>query len=173
MTVKLLAGIGLFTIIMSGLFFVNLNSEDSIPVVYAISEATATNGTPSIESPVPPYSYLQDGFLKVDISNESPMYPGFGNGLGKDTVYVFENVFTIENNESETGESEICVTVTSDSAKIGVFEGNFEGSWSQSISVSLLANETAYIGMHIDTHNLTLGDYNSAITIQAVGGSCE
>ncbi|WP_461864860.1 DUF1102 domain-containing protein [Thermococcus sp.] len=173
MTIKLLAGIGLFTIIMSGLFFANLNSEHSIPVVYAISESEATNGTGSIESPVPPYSYLQDGFLKVDISNESPMYPGFGKGLGKDTVYVFEDVFTVKNNESETGESVICVTVTSNSDNIGVFEGNFKGSWNQSISITLLANETAYIGMHINTHNLTLGDYNTAITIEAFGGSCE
>ncbi|WP_461865320.1 DUF1102 domain-containing protein [Thermococcus sp.] len=169
MITKAIISIGLF-IIMTGVILTSLNSEDNIPVVYAVPNAN--NTTITLESPVPPYSYLQDGFLKVEISNKSPMYPGFGKGLSKDTIYVFEKVFKIENNVSETGEAEICVTIVSNSENIGLFEGSFEGSWKQDISVSLLANETVYIGMRVDTHNLTLGNYESAISIQAVGGSC-
>ncbi len=169
MITKAIIGIGLF-IVVTGIIFTTSNSGEPIPIVYAVPGAN--NTTITVESPASPYSYLQDGFLKVEISNKSPMYPGFGEGLSKDTIYVFEGVFKIENNVSETGESEICVTIISNSANIGFFEGEFEGSWKQDISVSLSANETAYIGMHIDTHNLTLGDYEGVISIQAVGGSC-
>jgi len=140
-----------------------------IPVVLAVDD----NASVSIENPLPPYAYLSGGYLKIDISNQSPLYPDFGEGLSLDTVYVFNDVFEIYNNETETGQSVICVSVTSPTPVIGLFVSPYTGTWSQSIEFEVLANQSVKVGMRFDTAGLSLGDYNQHITIQAFGGSCE
>ncbi|WP_234394310.1 DUF1102 domain-containing protein [Thermococcus piezophilus] len=57
-------------------------------------------------------------------------------------MYIFEDAFLIENNQSETSYYKICVRISSDSAKIGFFTDSFDGSWSQVIEAILLANES-------------------------------
>lgn len=140
-----------------------------IPVVLAVED----NASVSIENPLPPYAFLSNGYLKIDISNQSPLYPGFGEGLSPDTVYVFNDVFEIYNNETETGQSVICVSVTSPTPVIGLFVSPYTGTWSQSIEFEVLANQSVKVGMRFDTAGLSLGDYNQNITIQAFGGPCE
>ncbi len=140
-----------------------------IPVVLAVQDA---NASVSIENPLPPYAYLSNGYLKIDISNKSPLYPGFGEGLSSDTVYVFNDVFEIYNNQSETGESVICVTISSPTSVIGFFMSPYDGNWSQSIEFEVHENQSVQVGMRFDTRGLSLGDYTQSITIQAFGGSC-
>ncbi|AIF70245.1 hypothetical protein PAP_09335 [Palaeococcus pacificus DY20341] len=164
--------ISYIVIVLVVLFFSSLGwyVERPIPVVYAVPD-NASNF--SIENPLPPYSYLSNGVLKVEISNESPFYPGFGEGLSSNSTYVFEEVFEIKNNESETGFSEICVRVNSTSSNIAFFKGDYAGFWAQSIEFTVLADESVKVGIRFDTHGLPLGDYNQVITIEAFGGSCE
>ena len=140
-----------------------------IPVVLAVDD----NVTVPIENPLPPYAYLSEGYLKIDITNQNPLYPGFGEGLSPDSVYVFDSVFEIYNNESETGFSEICVTITSPTSVVGLFVSPYTGSWSQTIEFTVPANQSVQVGMRFDTNSLPLGDYNQNITIQAFGGPCE
>ncbi|KPU63318.1 hypothetical protein EP1X_02955 [Thermococcus sp. EP1] len=140
-----------------------------IPVVLAVDN----NGSPSIETPLPPYAYLSEGYLKIDISNQSPLYPGFGEGLSLNSIYVFDSVFEIYNNESETGFSEICITINSPTLTIGLFVTPYNNTWSQSIEFTVLANQTVQVGMRFNTIGLSLGNYDQNITIQAFGGPCE
>jgi len=139
-----------------------------IPVVLAVDDSVSA----PIETPLPPYAYLSGGYLKVDISNQSPIYPGFGEGLSPDTVYVFNDVFEIYNNETETGESVICVNITSPTPVIELFVSPYNNIWSQSIEFEVLANQSVKVGMRFNTTGLLLGDYNQHITIRAFGGSC-
>jgi len=139
-----------------------------IPVVLAVDD----NVSVPIENPLPPYAYLSNGHLKIDISNQSPLHPGFGEGLSPDTVYVFNDVFEIYNNETETGESVICVTISSPTPVIGLFMSPYDGNWSQSIEFEVPANQSVQVGMRFDTTGLSLGYYDQNITIQAFGGSC-
>ncbi|RLF88801.1 hypothetical protein DRN43_05070 [Thermococci archaeon] len=158
-----------FAIIMLAVLFFSVGLyKKPIPVVYALDD-----GYFSIENPLPPYAYLSDGFLKVEISNQSPFYPGYGEGLSPDSIYVFESVFEIENNETETGFGEICVKISSASSNIAFFEGGYTGFWAQSIEFTVLANQSVRVGMRFDTHGMALGDHTQEITIQAFGGSCE
>ncbi|RLF80459.1 hypothetical protein DRN44_07230 [Thermococci archaeon] len=140
-----------------------------IPVVLAVDD----NASVSIENPLPPYAYLSGGYLKIDISNQSPLYPGFGEGLSPNSVYVFDDVFEIYNNETETEQSVICVSITSPTSAIGLFVSPYNDTWSQSIKFEVQANQSVRVGMRFDTTGLPLGDYNQNITIQAFGGSCK
>ena len=140
-----------------------------IPVVLAVDD----NVPVPIENPLPPYAYLSEGYLTIDITNQHPLYPGFGEGLSPDSVYVFDSVFEIYNNESETGFSEICVTITSPTSVVGLFVSPYTGSWSKTIEFTVPANQSVQVGMRFDMNSLPLGDYNQNITIQAFGGPCE
>ncbi|NJD98978.1 DUF1102 domain-containing protein [Thermococcus sp. LS1] len=165
-TIKIGTSIGIIIVLLIGVW--ELYSSDPLTVVYATPE----NGTLSIENPVPPYAYSDNGILVIDISPDSPFYPGYGDGLSVNSTYVFDNVFIIENNQSQTGYSEICVRVSSEAQKVGFFVGNFEGNWSDIVEVTLQANESVGIGVRIDTHGLQLGDYSEGMSIEAWGGSC-
>ncbi|ASJ15437.1 DUF1102 domain-containing protein [Thermococcus radiotolerans] len=163
---KIVTGIGIMIILLIGVW--GIYPPDPLTVVYATPE----EGNPSVENPLPPYAYLENEVLVVDISSNNPFYPGEGDGLSVNTTYVFEGVFTIENNQSETGYDEICVRISSKTPKIGFFVDDFEGSWSEVIEVTLQADENVNIGVWVDTHGLPLGDYSESITIEAWGGSC-
>lgn len=166
---KVSTGIGIMIILLIGLW--GLYPPRPLTVVYASVEDG--NGQFSIESPLPPYSYLSnEGVLVVDISQDSPFYPGYGDGLSVNSTYVFERVFVIENNESLTGEAEICVRITSEAPTLGFFTGSFDGSWGNVVEVSILAGESVEIGARIDSHGLSLGDYTEDFTIEAWGGGC-
>ncbi|WP_148882846.1 DUF1102 domain-containing protein [Thermococcus aciditolerans] len=163
---EVIAGIGIMIILIIGV--AGFHSSGSITVVYATPDGEEF----SVDSPVPPYSYLDNGILVVDISPDSPFYPGDGDGLSVNSTYVFDGVFMIKNNQSETGYETICVRISSDSSNLGFFEGAFGGSWADVVEVTLGADESAEIGMMVNTTGLQLGDYLSEITIEAWGGSC-
>lgn len=161
-----------FAIIMLAVLFFSVGFyKEPIPVVYALADAN--NAYLSIENPLPPYAYLSDGFLRVDISNQSPFYPGYGEGLSPNTIYVFEGVFEIYNNESETGFGEICVKISSNSSHLAFFEGSYTGFRAQDIEFTVPANQSVPVGVYFNTTGLPLGDYTQGMTIQAFGGSCE
>ncbi len=165
---KIMTGVGLAILLIIGIG--TIYPGDAIPVVvYGVPDGA---GIP-IETPLPPYAYLSDGFLRVEISDQSPLYPGYGKGLSKDSVYTFNRIFTVENNESETGFPVICVLISSNSENIGFFESNFSGNWSSELRVEIQANQSVDVGMRFDTHGLELGDYETSIVITAQGGGCE
>ena len=166
---KIAAGVGIIIILLIGIW--GIYPSDPITVVYASADGEEF----SIESPLPPYAYLNgEGILVVDVSPDNPFYPGpgFGKGLSINSTYVFEGVFVIENNQNLTGEAEICVRISSEVSNIGFFTGTFNGSWSDVVEVTIPANESVEIGARIDTHGLTLGDYTEDFTIEAWGGNC-
>jgi len=164
---KILAGIGIMILLLIGVR--GLYPTDPITVVYATEDGEIF----SIDQPLPPYSHQDgNGFLVVDISRDSPFYPGEGNGLSVNSTYVFGGVFTIENNQSETGYDTICVRISSDFPNMGFFEGSFDGNWDDVIEVTLGTDESVEIGMRVNTTGLGLGDYMSEITIEAWGGNC-
>lgn len=145
-------------------------SRTPLEIVYAIPDGNYTNFT--LEIPQPPYSYSENGVLVIDVSPNNPFYPGQGEGLSADTVYVFEKVFSIENNVSETGYESICVRISSDSDSILFFSGEFEGSWSSDLQFTINANETVHVGMRIETAGCEIGEEVSNVTIEAWGGTC-
>ncbi len=164
---EVIAGIGIMILLLIGVR--GLYPADPITVVYATEDGEAF----SIDNPLSLYSHQDgNGFLVVDISRDSPFYPGEGDGLSVNSTYVFDGVFMIENNQSETGYDTICVRISSDSPNLGFFEGAFGGSWADVIEVTLEADESAEIGMRVNTTGLGLGDYMSEITIEAWGGGC-
>ncbi|ASJ11655.1 DUF1102 domain-containing protein [Thermococcus thioreducens] len=165
-TTKVGTSIGIIIVLLIGVW--ELYSADPLTVVYATPE----NGTLSVDYPVPPYAYSDSGVLVIDISPDSPLYPGYGEGLGANSTYVFNNAFIIKNNQSQTGYSEICVRIGSENQKVGFFVGKFEGNWSGTVEVQLNANDSVGVGVRIDTYGLHLGDYSEGITIEAWGGGC-
>ncbi|ASJ08439.1 hypothetical protein A3L11_03995 [Thermococcus siculi] len=164
---KILAGIGIMILLLIGVM--GLRPTAPITVVYATEDGEVL----SIDEPIPPYSYQNDdGVLVVDISQDSPFYPGEGEGLSVNSTYVFDGVFSIENNQSETGYEEICVRISSDFPNMGFFVGSFNGNWEEVIEVTLAADESVDVGMRVNTTGLELGDYWNEITIEAWGGNC-
>jgi len=162
---KIAAGIGIVVLLLIGAY--GLYPAEPLTVAYA----TLDDGNVTIESPLPPYAHLDKGVLVVDISPDSP-FSGEGRGLSPDSTYVFNDVFTVTNNVSETGYSRVCVRISSDSPNIGFFEGEFSGRWDGGVEVELAANETIPIGMRVNTTGLRPGDLWSDITIEAWGGGC-
>lgn len=164
---KVGAGIGIMLLLLIGAR--GLYPADPLTVVYASSGG----GNLTIK-PLPPYSHPDgEGFLMVDISPDSPFYPGSGGGLSVNSTYVFEGVFEIGNNQSETGYSEICVLVSSSDPKIGFFVGGFNGTWSDSVEFTVGAGESVELGARISTEGLSPGDYWGDFTIEAWGGACK
>lgn len=158
------------------LIFIGSYLERPLLVVYAVEDSVENSeensvGGNLIEKPVNPYSY-RDGFLKIDISKDSPLYPGYGEGLSPDSIYVFEDIFEIENNVSETGADIICVTITSDSPEIALFINSFEGIWFDEIEFTVESNSSVKVGMVFNTGGLELGDIYRVIGIKAYGGVC-
>jgi hypothetical protein len=85
---------------------------------------------------------------------------------------VFEDIFEIENNVSETGADIICVTITSDSPEIALFINSFEGIWFDEIEFTVESNSSVKVGMVFNTGGLELGDISRVIGIKAYGGVC-
>ena len=162
---KIGAGIGIMLLLLIGAR--GLYPADPLTVVYAASDG----GNLSVNS-LPPYTHDENGFLVVDISPDSPFYPGEGEGLSVNSTYVFEGVFEIANNESETGFSEICVRVSSNDPKLGFFAGSFGGTWSNVVEVTIIGGEKVRVGARITTEGLSAGDYWGDFTIEAWGGAC-
>lgn len=143
-----------------------------IPVVFAVSNgSTLQSDGFYIENPVPPYSHFTDRVLVVDISEDSPFYTGFG-GISTGAVYVFEDVFEIYNNETETGFEIICVNISTDMPYTVFFEGDYPASVSSSLQFNVSSGERVGIGMVFDSTSLPMGSYNGLFTIEAVGGAC-
>ncbi|ASJ10393.1 hypothetical protein A3L12_03295 [Thermococcus sp. P6] len=163
----LIIGFGILLIILTGIR--GLSSPDTLNVVYVYG----LNGTFSPDHPSPPYVRSNnEGSLSIDVSPDGPFYPSNGSGLGVNATFVFEDVFTIRNNLSQTGYEEVCIDIASNSPKVGLFTGRFEGNWSDALEVTLGENESLTVGMMIDTHDTPPGDYREWITIGASGGGC-
>jgi len=119
---------------------------------------------------LPPYAYSSNGDVIIDISDSSPLYPGYGKGLAKDTVYKIDEVIRIENNVSLTGWNEVCVVIKS----------NVEGLKFYSdlslpndvVYIYLSGNESKYVGIEINTSQYDLGELYGSFSVTTYEGKC-
>ncbi len=111
-----------------------------------------------------PYAHDIDGNLVIDISDASPFYPGYGEGLSRNTVYRFDDVIAIKNNASV-----VCVIVQSNFDGLKFYT---DGSADSTLTFSLGENEIVYIGVEINTSLYDLGTYTGSFTIKASEGEC-
>lgn len=157
-------------IIVFMLFF-GISVSKPIPISYAF-DGNVSDTSDNIETPLPPYAFLYHGEnLTIDISSQSPLYPNYGEGLSKDSTYTFDDVMFVENNVTKTGADVICVIVTSQMTGLKFYY--LDNKPSESIAITLGANEIMNIGMQINTTNFNIGNASGTIKIQAFEGACE
>jgi hypothetical protein len=107
-----------------------------------------------------------DGLLELDFGPN-----GRGDGLGTDSVYEFDDVFTVTNQ----GTQPVYVWATFDTSDFG--DGAvwlYPGSDSETklndgenSVVQLAVGETLHVGIHVDTTNVDLGEQTLGATINA------
>ncbi|WP_457752569.1 DUF1102 domain-containing protein [Thermococcus sp.] len=150
------------------IFIAAVSISKPIPVSYALEDG---NGTFTIETPLPPYAFLyHGGNLTIDISKDSPFYPGYGEGLSRDAIYQFDNVMKVENNVTQTGAPIICVIFTSQMDGLKFYYSNTTPA--ESISITLGEYESVNIGILINTTGYALGEVSGSFKIQAFEGAC-
>ncbi|MBO8175765.1 MAG: DUF1102 domain-containing protein [Thermococcus sp.] len=151
------------------ILIVAVSISKPIPVSYALED---DNGVFTIETPLPPYAFLyHGGNLTIDISENNPFYPGYGEGLSRDAIYNFDDVMKVENNVTQTGASVICVIITSQMEGLRFYYSNTTPE--DSISFTLGEYESVNVGIHINTTNYALGEVSGSFKIQAYEGACE
>ncbi|ALM76251.1 DUF1102 domain-containing protein [Thermococcus barophilus] len=150
------------------IFIAAVSISKPIPVSYALEN---DNTSFTIEIPLPPYAFLyHGGNLTIDISENSPFYPGYGEGLSRDAIYQFDDVIRVENNVTQTGASVICVIITSEMNGLKFYYSNTTPA--ESISITLSEYESANIGIFVNTTGYALGDVSGSFKIQAFEGAC-
>ncbi|ADT84964.1 DUF1102 domain-containing protein [Thermococcus barophilus] len=150
------------------IFIAAVSISKPIPVSYALENG---NTSFTIETPLPPYAFLyHGGNLTIDISKNSPFYPGYGEGLSRDAIYQFDDVIRVENNVTQTGASVICVIITSEMNGLKFYYSNTTPA--ESISITLGEYESANIGIFVNTTGYALGDVSGSFKIQAFEGAC-
>ncbi|NJE09196.1 DUF1102 domain-containing protein [Thermococcus sp. M39] len=160
-------GIILSVAVIFVLFF-SISINKPIPISYALEN---DNGTFTIETPLPPYAFLyHGGNLTIDISEDNPFYPGYGEGLSRDAIYKFDDVMKVENNVTQTGASVICVIITSQMDGLKFYYSNTTPE--DSISFTLGEYESVNVGIYINTTNYALGEVSGSFKIQAYEGAC-
>lgn len=146
------------------ILIVAVSISKPIPVSYAFEEFT-------IETPLPPYVFLyHGGNLTIDISEDNPFYPGYGEGLSRDAIYKFDDVMKVENNVTQTGASVICVIITSQMKGLRFYYSNTAPE--ESINFTLGEYESVNVGIYINTTNYALGEVSGSFKIQAYEGGC-
>ncbi|AEC52105.1 hypothetical protein PNA2_1190 [Pyrococcus sp. NA2] len=126
-------------------------------------------------TPTQPYAYLNNGKLTVEISPNNPNYPGYGDGLSTDSIYVFEEMFEVSNElwENENGDYPICVTIKAE-APVEVFAGDYDSPIAgpdTQISFTVYHGDPVPVGMIFNNTGLT-GEQQIQIEINAVAGAC-
>ena len=151
------------------ILIVAVSISKPIPVSYALEN---DNNVFTIETPLPPYAFLyHGGNLTINISENNPFYPGYGEGLSRDAIYNFDDVMKVENNVTQTGTSVICVIITSQMEGLRFYYSNTTPE--DSISFTLGEYESVNVGIHINTTNYALGEVSGSFKIQAYEGACE
>ncbi|CAB50386.1 DUF1102 domain-containing protein [Pyrococcus abyssi] len=128
-------------------------------------------------TPVQPYVYLNNGKLTVEISSGHPEYPGYGDGLSTDSLYVFEEMFNVSNElwENAGQDYPICVTIKAQ-LPVKVFAGTYDSPIAgpdDTISFTVYHGQPVPVGMIFDNTGLDLGGHQIQLDISAVAGECE
>ncbi|WP_217630191.1 LamG-like jellyroll fold domain-containing protein [Halorientalis regularis] len=111
-------------------------------------------------------SQNSNGLLELDFGSN-----GRGDGLGTDSVYEFDDVFTVTNQ----GTQPVYVWATFDTSNFGngsiwLYPGSDDGTKltnGDDSVVELAVGETVHMGVHIDTHGVDLGTATVQGTIHA------
>ncbi|BAA29653.1 DUF1102 domain-containing protein [Pyrococcus horikoshii] len=127
-------------------------------------------------TPVQPYVYLNNGKLTVEISSNNPSYPGYGEGLSTDSIYVFEEMFNVSNELWENAQQDypICVTVKAESP-VKVFAGTYNSPIAgpdYQISFTVYHGQPVSVGMIFNNTGLSSGEHQFQIDVSAVAGEC-
>ncbi len=133
--------------------------------------------------PVQPYAYLNNGKLTIEISPNNPNYPGYGNGMSHNTIYVFEEMFNVSNDLWENNESDfpICVTISVPlNSGVKIFAGNYNNDGTATIAnpgtqiqFTVEHGQPVPVGFIFNNTCEELGSHSVNMDIQAWAGACE
>jgi hypothetical protein len=123
-------------------------------------------------TPKQPYASLDDdGKLIVRFDTLAKNYPGYGNGVSPDTIYVFDDVFCISNGlwDGETIAVDLAVTPGLDGI-IKLYspsstENNSPDDASRTLTATIPPGDEVCIGFVINTTDYVKGDYEERITV--------
>ncbi|AAL80449.1 DUF1102 domain-containing protein [Pyrococcus furiosus DSM 3638] len=130
-------------------------------------------------TPVQPYAYLSNGKLTIKISPDNTnQYPGYGDGLSPDSLYVFEEMFNVSNElwENEESNYPICVTIQSENSHVTLFAGTYDSPIAgpgTSITFTVEHGNPVPIGMIFDMTGEGLGSDQGQLSISAQAGACD
>lgn len=109
-----------------------------------------------------PYASNVDN-LTIDITENNPNYPGYGKGLSPGTVYRFDGLLTIENNN----DFPVCVVLQSQSDLVNFYT---DGESLPAISFTLAVNESMSVGVEFNAAEL--GMTEEYYSVQIMEGGC-
>ncbi|MBO8179123.1 MAG: DUF1102 domain-containing protein [Archaeoglobus sp.] len=109
-----------------------------------------------------PYANNENN-LTIDITENNPNYPGYGNGLSPGSVYRFDDLLTIENSNSFP----VCVELESQSDLVKFYT---DGDSLPAISFTLAVNESMSVGVEFNAAELGLME--EYYSIQILEGGC-
>jgi len=112
-----------------------------------------------------PYAVNEDT-LAINITENNPNYPGYGNGLSPGTVYRFDDLLIIENNN----DFPVCVELESQSDLIEFYTDGMPPL--PAISFTLAVNEHMSVGVEFNAAE-QLGLMEEYYSIQILEGGCQ
>jgi len=134
-------------------------------------------------TPLQPYAYLNNGKLTVEMSPSNPNYPysdsGYGRGMSVNTIYVFEEMFSVSNElwENENGDFPICVHISlSDGDGIEFFAGNYDnpiGGPGTHLDFTVYHDEPVPVGFVFNNTDKEMGTQSVQMSIIAEAGACD
>ncbi len=130
-------------------------------------------------TPLQPYAYLNNGKLTIEISPNNPNYPGYGDGMSVNTIYVFEEMFNVSNElwENENGDFPVCVQISINQGDgIEVFAGNYSNPISgpdTQVQFTVYHDEPVPVGFVFNNTDKEMGTQSVQMSINAEAGACE
>ncbi|WP_297534594.1 DUF1102 domain-containing protein [Thermococcus sp.] len=125
-----------------------------------------------------PYVTYDAGKLYVDITQYNPNRPeGGGLGMSPNTTYVFEEMFEVSNNLWENNQTDypICVTIKTQHDGVLIFAGNYTNPIAgpaHNIQFTVEHGNPVPVGMIFDNTNVSMGEYQFQMSIEAIKGAC-
>ncbi len=151
-----------------GANFRMFNAEREFSVAVVADDQELIDLTPN-----QPYAFIdEDGKMIVRFDTLNRNYPGYGNGISPDTIYVFDKVFCISNGlwDDETVAVDLRVTPDLDGI-IKLYspsstENRSPDDASGNLTAIIRPGGSACIGFVINTTGYGKGDYEGTIKIR-------
>lgn len=129
-------------------------------------------------TPLQPYAYLNNGKLTIEMSPNNPNYPGYGDGMSVNTIYVFEEMFNVSNElwENENGDFPVCVQISiSQNSGIEFFAGDYDNPISgpgTQMQFTVYHDEPVPVGFVFNNTDKEMGAQTVQMSINAEAGAC-